>query len=103
MEKISDNNYEDLIKNTKILIVKFEADWCGPCKMLSPILEEISNDYGDKIKVVSCNVDENPKSASKFSIRNIPTVLFFKAGELKTKYVGVGPKKTFETEINKLL
>ena len=71
---------EDVLNSIKPVVLDFWAPWCGPCRMLSPILEEISNDYGDKIKVVSCNVDENPKSASKFSIRNIPTVLFFKAG-----------------------
>ena len=103
MEKITDNSYKDLIKNTERLIIKFEADWCAPCRMVSPILEEISINYGEKVKVVSCNVDENPKCAYDYNIRNIPTVLFFKMGELKNRHIGVVPKKTYEIEINKLL
>lgn len=104
MKEITDITFnEDVLNSIKPVLVDFWAPWCSPCKTVSPILEEISKDYGEKIKIVSCNVDENPQNAKDFNIRNIPTVLFFKMGELKHRHVGVVSKKTYETEINKLL
>lgn len=104
MKEVTDDNFKEVILNSKKpVILDFLASWCTPCKMVSPILEEISNDYGEKIEVVSCDVDKNPKCTREYSVRNIPTVLFFKMGELMHRHVGVVSKKTYETEIDKLL
>jgi len=103
MKKISDSNFEDLIKNTKLLIIKFEADWCMPCKNLTPILEDLSKIYHETIDVATCNIDENPLIARKFGIRSIPTVMFFRDGVLKNTQIGLTSKMIYETKITELI
>jgi thioredoxin 1 len=103
MKNLTDENHEEIIKNTSVLVIKFEADWCMPCKFITPILEELSEKYKEQIEVVKCNVDENPKSANNFSIRNIPTVLFIKNGVVYDTQVGAVPKNIYENKLMKLI
>ena len=85
-----DSNFEsEVLKSDIPVIVDFWAPWCGPCKAIAPILEQISDEQGDKIKIVKVNVDDNQKYAADFGIRSIPTLLIFNKGELKNQIVGV--------------
>ena len=92
-----DSNFEsEVLKSDIPVIVDFWAPWCGPCKAIAPILEQISDEQGDKIKIVKVNVDDNQKYAADFGIRSIPTVLIFNKGELKNQIVGSIPKAEIE-------
>lgn len=102
--EVNDNNFDDVVlKSDKPVLVDFWAEWCGPCRMITPALEEISNEYAGKAVVAKCDVDENPGVASRFGIRNIPTVLFFKDGKIADKQVGAVPKNNFVNKLNNLL
>ena len=93
IKNLSLDNFDNEISSSKIpVLVDFWAEWCGPCKMLGPILEEISEDLKDKLQVVKVNLDENQDLAMKYSIRSIPTLLLFKGGELVDTKVGLLPK-----------
>lgn len=86
---VSDSSFEtDVLKSSIPVLVDFWAEWCGPCKMLAPILESVVDDYAGKVKIVKINVDENPETAPKFGIRGIPTLILFKNGEVLTTKVG---------------
>lgn len=101
---LSESNWEEEVINTDIpVIVDFWAAWCGPCQMISPAIEEISNKYGDKIKVGKLNVDENPSVAGRYGIMGIPTVLFFNNGNIVDQVVGAVPKKALEEKVKKIL
>jgi len=84
-------NFYDIISDNKPVLVDFYADWCQPCKMVAPILKQVKNEMGDKIKIIKINVDNNPVVASKYNIRSIPTLMLFKQGELKYSQAGVMP------------
>lgn len=102
--EITDSNFDEVVlKSDKPVLVDFWAEWCGPCRMIGPIIEELGEEYKGKAKVGKVNVDENPNITSQFGIRNIPTVLFFKKGELVDKHVGAASKKIFEEKLQKLL
>jgi thioredoxin 1 len=102
--EVNDNNFDEVVlKSDKPVIVDFWAEWCGPCRMIAPIIEEISDEYTGRAVVVKCDVDESPGVASRFGIRNIPTVLYFKNGEVADKQVGAVPKKNFTTRLDALL
>ncbi len=102
--EFTDGNFEELVlKSNKPVIVDFWAVWCGPCRIVGPIVQELGDDYGDKVLVGKLDVDHNPKSALKFGIRNIPTILFFKNGEVVDKQVGAVPKAVLAKKLEALL
>ena len=102
--EITDANFDELVlKSDKPVMVGFWAEWCGPCRMLGPIIEEVSKDYEGKAIVGKLDVDSNQEFAAKFGVRNIPTVLVFKDGELVNRQVGVSPKNVYTESIDALL
>ena len=100
---ISDSNFDAILNEGLPVMVDFWAPWCGPCRRVSPIVEELAGDYEGKVKICKCNVDENDAIPMKYSIRNIPTLLFFKNGELVDRLVGAVPKQEIEDKIKSLL
>ena len=84
------------MKAAEPVVVDFWAEWCGPCRMIAPALEEIAGSMGDKVKIVKLNVDENPATAAKYGIMSIPTLMLFKNGELASRQVGAAPKQKLE-------
>ncbi|MDR0961425.1 MAG: thioredoxin [Mediterranea sp.] len=101
--EITNSNFEELLSEGKPLVIDFWAPWCGPCKMVAPIIEELAGEYDGKVIIGKCDVDDNDEVAARFGIRNIPTVLFFKNGELVDKHVGSAPKTAFAEKIEALL
>ncbi len=95
MESINDLQLEDKVLNSKgLTVIDFWAEWCGPCRQLLPIMEEVSKEMGDKVKIYKMNVDESPESAAKFGIRSIPSVFLFKDGKQVDVRVGLNSKET---------
>ncbi len=99
--QVSDANFEsEVLKATSPVVVDFWAEWCGPCRMIAPALEEIAGSLGNKVKIVKLNVDENPNTASKYGIMSIPTLMIFKNGELASRQIGAAPKQKLEQWIS---
>lgn len=102
--EVNDTNFEEVVlKSDKPVLVDFWAEWCGPCRMVGPIVDELSSDYDGKIVVTKVDVDSSPATSAKFGIRNIPTILFFKGGEVVDKQVGAVPKSSLSEKIDTLL
>ncbi|MEY4111320.1 MAG: thioredoxin [Bacteroidota bacterium] len=100
--EITDGNFEEVVlKSDKPVLVDFWAEWCGPCRMVGPVVEELSKDFDGKAVVGKVNVDNNPNISAKFMIRNIPTLLVFKNGEIVDKHVGVAPKAVLAEKLTK--
>ena len=98
---VSDATFEaEVLKAEAPVVVDFWAEWCGPCRMIAPALEEIAGSLGEKVKIVKLNVDENPATASKYGIMSIPTLMMFKNGELASRQVGAAPKQKLEQWIS---
>src|SRR2546428_3524462 len=95
--KVSDATFDaEVLKSKEPVVVDFWAEWCGPCKMIAPALEEIAGSLNGKVKIVKLNVDENPATAQKYGIMSIPTLMLFKNGELASRQVGAAPKQKLE-------
>ena len=95
--KVSDTTFEsEVLKATGPVVVDFLAEWCGPCRMIAPALEEISGSLGGKVKIVKLNVDENPQTAAKYGIQSIPTLMIFKDGQMASRQIGAAPKQKLE-------
>ena len=101
--EITDANFEALVAEGKPVVVDFWATWCGPCKKIGPDIEALAEQYAGQVTIGKCNVDDNDGLTGKFGVRNIPTVLFIKNGEVVDKQVGAAPKATFEEKIKALL
>ncbi len=102
--QITDANFEEtVLKSDKPVLVDFWAEWCGPCRMLGPIIEELSSDYDGKAIIGKVDVDSNQQFAAQYGVRNIPTVLIFKDGELVNRQVGVSQKNVYSEYIDALL
>ena len=94
---VTDQTFEqDVLKAAGPVLVDFWAEWCGPCKQIAPVLEELSGTLGSKVKIVKLNVDENPQTASKYGVMSIPTLMLFKNGEMASRQVGAAPKQKLE-------
>lgn len=100
--EVTDANFQALLAEGTPLVVDFWAPWCGPCKMMLPIVDELANQYEGKVRVGKLNVDENPNTCEAFGIMSIPTMLFFKNGELVNRHVGAAPKAELIKAIDQL-
>jgi thioredoxin 1 len=97
VSKVSDANFEaEVLKSAEPVVVDFWAEWCGPCRMIAPALDEIAGSMQGKVKIVKLNVDENPATAAKYGIMSIPTLMIFKNGEMASRQIGAAPKQKLE-------
>jgi thioredoxin 1 len=102
--EVTDNNFQaEVIESDVPVLVDFWAPWCGPCRVVSPVVEQIADERGDALKVVKLNTDENPQTAASFEILSIPTLIVFKGGEVAKKVIGAYPKAKLEAEIEPAL
>lgn len=102
--EVTDANFEEVVlKSDKPVVVDFWAEWCGPCRMVAPVVNELSEDYDGKAVMTKMDVDSNPGTAAKYGIRNIPTLLFFKDGEIVDKQVGAVPKAVLANKLEAIL
>ena len=102
--QLTDDSFEkEVLQSPEPVLVDFWAPWCGPCRMLGPIVEELSKEYSGKVKVAKLNTDENPNSAARFNISAIPTILFFKGGRVEHQLVGVHPKAEIKKKLDQLV
>jgi thioredoxin 1 len=104
VQEINDKNFDTEVINSDLpVLIDFWAPWCGPCRAIGPIVDELAKDYNGKLKVVKMNVDDNPLTPSKFGVRSIPNLLLFKNGQVKDQIVGAVPKQMFVKAIDKVV
>ncbi len=103
VQEITDSNIKDVLAAGKPVVIDFWAPWCGPCKMMLPIVDELAEEFGDKLIVGKLNVDENDETCSTYGIMNIPTMLFFKNGELVNRHVGASRKADLQKLFEEIL
>ncbi|MCK4498774.1 thioredoxin [Candidatus Bathyarchaeota archaeon] len=101
--KVTDADFEAVVKKHRLILVDCWADWCGPCRMMSPIIDELAGEYDGEIVFAKLNVDENPQTPQRFNIGGIPTLLIFKDGKLVDRLVGASPKLLLENRLKKFL
>ena len=102
--EIEDNSFDaEVLQSDKPVLVDFWAPWCGPCKAIGPVVEELSNAFGDKVKFAKCNVDDNPLTPGKYGIKAIPTLIFFKGGDVVEQITGMVAKSKIEDALNSML
>ncbi len=100
---VTDDEFDQVVKENPYVVVDFWAEWCAPCKMIAPIVEDLAQKYAGKVTFAKVNTDENPKTPQKFMVMGIPTLLFFKAGKLVDQVVGAMPRGPFEERVKKHL
>ena len=101
--EITDSNFNDVISKNKTVLVDFWAEWCGPCRMIGPVIEELANEYEGKAIIGKLDVDSNQESSVKYGVRSIPTILTFKDGEIVDRQVGAVPKETLKNVVDSQL
>lgn len=101
-QEINVSNFEEILASGKPVVIDFWAEWCGPCRMMGPIVDELAVEYADRAIVGKCDVDANDEISVKYGIRNIPTIIFLKNGEVVDKQVGAAPKQAIADKIEKL-
>ena len=102
--EISDSSFDsEILKSDKPVVVDFWAPWCGPCKAIGPVLEDLAGTYGDQVKFTKCNVDDNPVTPGKFGIKAIPTLIFFKEGKVVDQITGMVAKTKLEDTLKNIL
>lgn len=103
-QQVNDSNFDSIVINGgKPALVDFWAEWCGPCRMIAPVVDQIAEEYADRANVVKVNVDDSPETAARFGIRNIPTLLFIKNGEVVDKQVGAAAKPAIAAKLDAIL
>ncbi len=100
---INKENYQEIISSEKPVVIDFWAEWCGPCRMVAPIIDELAAEYEGRVVIGKCDVEENADITMKYGVRNIPTIIFLKGGELVDKQVGAASKDALKAKIEKLL
>ncbi len=101
--EFTDQNIKDVVNSGKPVVIDFWAEWCGPCRMVGPSIEELSKEYAGQVEIGKLNVDDNPEAAEAFGIRNIPTILFIKDGQVVDKQIGAAPKAAIAAKVQSLL
>lgn len=101
--EFTDGNIKEVIESGKPVVIDFWAEWCGPCRMVSPLIEELAEEYSGKVEIGKMNVDDNVDTPNEYGIRNIPTILFFKDGKLVDKQVGAAQKTALKAKVDALL
>lgn len=102
-QEFTDENIKGIISSGKPVVIDFWAEWCGPCRMVGPSIEELANEYAGKVEIGKLNVDDNVETPGEYGIRNIPTILFIKDGKVVDKQVGAAPKSVLEAKVQSLL
>jgi thioredoxin 1 len=100
---LTDADFDTQVKTRPLMVVDFWAEWCGPCRMIAPVLEELADEYADRMTVGKVNVDENRQTTARFGIRSIPTLMFFRDGNRVDQVIGAHPKDTIKAKIDQLL